>query len=74
MRERKRILNRLVFGACAAVSGIAAAVGGISLAGAETVLAAESVGEEVTVNDVAVDADTGVDAVDELSENSLGGG
>ena len=73
MRERKRILNRLVLGACAAVSGIAAAVGGISLAGAETVLAAESVGEEVTVNDVAADAEADVDVAGELSENSGGG-
>ena len=71
MRERKRLLNRLVFGACAAVSGIAAAVGGISLAGAETVLAAENAGEEMVVN--GVDADVGADAAGELSENSWGG-
>ena len=68
MRERKRILNRLVFGACAAVAGIAAAVGGLSLAGAETVLAAENAGEEMVVSDVAA-----VDAAEELSENSWGG-
>ena len=75
MRERKRLLNRLVFGACAAVSGIAAAIGGVSLAGAETVLAAENAGEEMVVNGVDADVgpDTGVDAAGELSENSWGG-
>ena len=71
MRERKRFLNRFVFGACAAVSGIAAAVGGLSLAGAETVLAAESDGEEMVVSDAAATAD--IDAAGELSENSWGG-
>ena len=76
MRERKRILNMLVFGACAAVSGIAAAVGGLSLAGAETVLAAENDGEEMVVSNVDADdgADAGVNATGELSENALNTG
>lgn len=76
MRERKRILNMLVFGACAAVSGIAAAVGGVSLADAETVLAAENDGEEMVVSNVDADdgAEADVYATGELSENSWGGG
>ena len=76
MRERKRILNMLVFGACAAVSGIAAAVGGLSLAGAETVLAAENDGEEMVVSNVDTNdgADAGVNATGELSENALNTG
>lgn len=43
---------------------------------AKPVMAAESAGEEMVVNDMNVDvsADVGVDAAGELSENSWGGG
>ena len=48
--------------------GICAAAGGLGLVSAKPVLAAESAGEEMVVNDAAAD-----DSAGESSENSWGG-
>ena len=66
---KKKIKNNLMFGIYAAV--IAAAGGfGVNVL---PVMAAESAGEEMVVNDVAADVGVGADAAGELSENSWGG-
>ena len=62
MKRIRIAVNTVMFGICAAASGL-------GLMNAKPVLAAENTGEEMVVSDV--DA---VDAADELSENSLGGG
>ena len=56
-----------------AVAGILAGCGWCMTAGVENVLAAESVGEEMVVNNVAADVGADADADGELSENSWGG-
>ena len=76
MRKKKRkikeIRNIFMFGACAAVSGVAAMLGMNAL----PAMAAEVIGEDVGAD---VGADAGIstgdstDAARELSENSRGG-
>lgn len=69
MKRQKQIRSNWMFYICAAIT---AAAGGIG-ANVLPVMAEENVGEEMVVNDVAADADTGVNAAGELSENSGGG-
>lgn len=62
-RKIKEIKNVFMFGACAAVSGVAAMLG----MNVMPVMAADVIGENVG-------ADVGADAARELSGNSRGGG
>ena len=62
-KEGKKIKNKFIFGACTVISG-AAAMFGIN---ALPVMAAEDVGEEMTIGE---NMDAGDDAAGELSENS----
>lgn len=74
MKKKRERRSRLIFGACTVISGVAAMFGINAL----PVMAAEDIGEEMTVgNDVGTDAgisaDGSADAARELSENSRGG-
>ena len=68
MKKQKQIRSNWIFCICAAIT---ASAGWLGLVNTNPVLAAESVGEEMVVNDVAAGA--GVDTAGELSENSWGG-
>ena len=68
-RKMRAMRNRLIFGACTVISSTAAMFGMNVL----PVMAEENSGEEMVVSDMAADADTGVYAAGELSENSWGG-
>ena len=70
MKKQKQIRSNWMFCICAAIT---AAAGGLGLMNAKLVMAAESAGEEMVVNDVAADVGVGADAAGELSENSWGG-